>query len=185
MRVVSLQPSATEILALIGGAHLLVGRSHECDFPSDLNGVPIVTSSSLTFHSSGQVDTEVEDVCVRRNVYLSCTIGIPWLRHPCARCYKLSPDSGTNVNDTEAWLNELYKIDCTKEAWLNELYKSRCGRRCRAARLRSSTRLMPRYCANCNPTSSSAKASALCARLTCRQFTELPKLWIPCPISST
>jgi len=100
LRVVSLQPSATEILALIGGAHLLVGRSHECDFPSDLNGVPIVTSSSLTFHSSGQVDTEVGDICVRQDVYLSFTIGIPWLRHPCARCYKLSLDGGTNVNDT-------------------------------------------------------------------------------------
>jgi ABC-type hemin transport system substrate-binding protein len=60
LRIVSLQPSATEILALIGGAHLLVGRSHECDFPADATkDVPVVTSSSLTFESSGQVDTEV------------------------------------------------------------------------------------------------------------------------------
>ncbi|MFM9996468.1 MAG: ABC transporter substrate-binding protein [Phycisphaerales bacterium] len=38
MRVVSLVPSATEILCLIGGRDMLVGRSHECDFPGDLVG---------------------------------------------------------------------------------------------------------------------------------------------------
>lgn len=60
LRVVSLQPSATEVLALIGGGHLLVGRSHECDFPADITkNVPVVTWSSLTFETSGQVDTEV------------------------------------------------------------------------------------------------------------------------------
>ena len=60
LRVVSLLPSATEVLALIGGGHLLVGRSHECDFPAELvKDVPMVTSSNLTFETSGQVDTEV------------------------------------------------------------------------------------------------------------------------------
>ena len=59
-RVVSLQPSATEVLALIGGAHLLVGRSHECDFPADVvKDVPVVTSSGITFESSAQVDEQV------------------------------------------------------------------------------------------------------------------------------
>ncbi len=43
MRVVSLLPSATEILCSIGGGRLLVGRSHECDFPGDLNRVPVLT----------------------------------------------------------------------------------------------------------------------------------------------
>ncbi|MFG0304976.1 MAG: ABC transporter substrate-binding protein [Phycisphaerales bacterium JB040] len=36
MRVVSLLPSATEILASIGGEDLLVARSHECDHPPHL-----------------------------------------------------------------------------------------------------------------------------------------------------
>jgi len=44
MRIVSLLPSATEILCLIGGRALLVGRSHECDFPLGLESVPILTS---------------------------------------------------------------------------------------------------------------------------------------------
>ena len=33
MRIVSLLPSATEIVCALGFEHALVGRSHECDFP--------------------------------------------------------------------------------------------------------------------------------------------------------
>lgn len=45
MRVVSLVPSATEILALIGAGPLLVGRSHECDFPPAVADRPVLTAS--------------------------------------------------------------------------------------------------------------------------------------------
>lgn len=44
MRVISLVPSATEVLCLIGGRRMLVGRSHECDWPSGLENVPVLTS---------------------------------------------------------------------------------------------------------------------------------------------
>ena len=61
-RVVSLLPSATEKLALIGGLDLLVGRSHECDYPASASNVPVLTSSRLTFESSKQIDEDVSKV---------------------------------------------------------------------------------------------------------------------------
>lgn len=45
MRIVSLAPAATEILCLLGGRGLLVGRSHACTFPTDasLGELPVLT----------------------------------------------------------------------------------------------------------------------------------------------
>src|SRR5579863_2299634 len=42
MRVVSLLPSATETVYALGQGDLLVGRSEECDFPSEARRLPIV-----------------------------------------------------------------------------------------------------------------------------------------------
>ncbi len=47
MRVVSLVPSATEILFAVGtGAHV-VGRTHECDYPPEVRHLPAVTADLL------------------------------------------------------------------------------------------------------------------------------------------
>ena len=43
-RVVSLIASATEIVCALGARDLLVGRSHECDFPEDVKELPVLTS---------------------------------------------------------------------------------------------------------------------------------------------
>lgn len=47
LRVVSLLPSASEIVCRIGMEASLVGVSHECDFPASLRGLPALTSSRL------------------------------------------------------------------------------------------------------------------------------------------
>ena len=43
MRIVSLVPSATEIVYGLGLGEQLVGRTHACDYPDDVVDVPIVT----------------------------------------------------------------------------------------------------------------------------------------------
>ncbi|MEM1263045.1 MAG: cobalamin-binding protein [Pseudomonadota bacterium] len=47
MRVVTLLPSATEIVAALGAEADLVGVSHSCDYPTTVTDLPSVTSTSL------------------------------------------------------------------------------------------------------------------------------------------
>ncbi|RMI34751.1 cobalamin-binding protein [Streptomyces triticirhizae] len=48
MRIVSLLPAATDLVAELGLAGRLVGRTHECDWPPDeVAGVPVVTGADL------------------------------------------------------------------------------------------------------------------------------------------
>lgn len=60
-RVVSLLPSATEALCLVGGREMLVGRSHECDFPPGLEGVPVLTRPRIRGAAAAAIDAEVRD----------------------------------------------------------------------------------------------------------------------------
>jgi len=59
MRVVSLLPSATETLCLLGGSDLLVGRSHECDFPASIQDRPVLTAQITEFTTPAEVDRQV------------------------------------------------------------------------------------------------------------------------------
>lgn len=60
MRIVSLLPSATEILFDIGAGDEVVGVSHECDFPEEAKSRPALTQSSLPHaDSSAEIDTHV------------------------------------------------------------------------------------------------------------------------------
>jgi iron complex transport system substrate-binding protein len=63
MRVVSLLPSATEIVCAVGARAELVGLSHECDFPEDVRGLPALTGPRTPPEgSSAEIDRAVRDV---------------------------------------------------------------------------------------------------------------------------
>lgn len=47
MRIVSLLPAATDLVAELGLAADLAGRTHECDWPAEVAGVPVVTATEL------------------------------------------------------------------------------------------------------------------------------------------
>src|SRR5438445_345831 len=47
MRVVSLLPAATEMVAALGALPRLVGVSHECDYPPETHALPRVTRTRL------------------------------------------------------------------------------------------------------------------------------------------
>jgi iron complex transport system substrate-binding protein len=60
VRVVSLLPAATEIVAALGDLRLLVGVSHECDFPPEVRKLPRVTTTPVDVDApSAIIDAEV------------------------------------------------------------------------------------------------------------------------------
>lgn len=62
MRIVSLLPSATEVLCALGVGDRLVGVTHECDYPLSVRGLPKVTRTLIPARaSSGEIDRAVRD----------------------------------------------------------------------------------------------------------------------------
>jgi iron complex transport system substrate-binding protein len=63
MRVVSLLPSATEIVCALGRRDALVGVSHECDYPADVRRLPRLTRPKVRADgTSTAIDREVRDL---------------------------------------------------------------------------------------------------------------------------
>jgi iron complex transport system substrate-binding protein len=61
-RVVSLLPSATEIVAALGLEASLVGRSHECDFPPGIERLPVCTAPKVGGRDSREIHDSVSAV---------------------------------------------------------------------------------------------------------------------------
>ena len=60
MRIVSLLPSATEIVCALGLEGDLVGVTHECDFPPSVKSLPKVTRTLIPHDAaSADIDTLV------------------------------------------------------------------------------------------------------------------------------
>jgi iron complex transport system substrate-binding protein len=58
VRIVSLIPGGTEIVAALGLSDKIVGRSHECDYPPEIRNLPVCTQARLR---SGQPSREIHN----------------------------------------------------------------------------------------------------------------------------
>jgi iron complex transport system substrate-binding protein len=62
MRIVSLLPGATEVVAALGLVDELVGVSHECDFPDEIRTKPVMVRGVVEpdAASSADIDAQVK-----------------------------------------------------------------------------------------------------------------------------
>ena len=62
-KIVTLIPSATEIVAFLGQKNSIVGRSHECDYPKDLNNVAKLTSPKINVNgTSSEINKQINTI---------------------------------------------------------------------------------------------------------------------------
>lgn len=79
MRVLSLLPAATEIVAALGAGDELVGNSHDCDWPPDIADLPRVTRSALAEvgAGAGEADSSLEAAAIDELVRSHVAAGAP------------------------------------------------------------------------------------------------------------
>jgi iron complex transport system substrate-binding protein len=66
MRIVSLLPSATEILYALGLGNSVVGVTHECDFPVEAAQKPVLIKSRVDSHAApAEIDRQVSELVGR------------------------------------------------------------------------------------------------------------------------
>ena len=62
-KIVTLIPSATEIVAFLGQKNSIVGRSHECDYPKDLNNIAKLTSPKINVEgTSSEINKQINTI---------------------------------------------------------------------------------------------------------------------------
>lgn len=72
MKICSLLPGATEVVAALGAAGELVGISHECDYPAEVRRAPVLVRPVIDSDgtASSDIDRQVDDAAqTGRNLY--------------------------------------------------------------------------------------------------------------------
>ncbi len=111
-RIVSLLPSCTEIVCALGFEAALVGRSHECDFPSAVRSLPVLTAPKLDPRAvSAEIDRSVKRLVAE---------GLSVYRVDAERLRELSPSHILTQDQCEVCAASLRDVELALEEWLGE-----------------------------------------------------------------
>jgi len=110
-RIVSLIPSATEIVCALGLESSLVGRSHECDFPQSVRALPVCTEPKFNPEgSSYQIDERVKAILQEAlSVY----------RVDAGKLRELRPDAIITQSQCEVCAVNLREVERVVTEWLD------------------------------------------------------------------
>jgi iron complex transport system substrate-binding protein len=108
-RVVSLIASATEIICALGARDLLVGRSHECDFPPDVTRSPSLTQPKFPVAgTSYDIDARVKAILQE---------GLSVYRVDAKKLKALRPDVIVTQDHCEVCAVSLKDVEAALHAW--------------------------------------------------------------------
>ncbi len=109
-RIVTLLPSATEIVCALGFEGQLVGRSHECDFPASVVRLPALTEAKFNPEgTSAEIDQRVKKIVADAlSVY----------RVDAARLRELRPDVIVTQSQCEVCAISEIDVEAAVAEWL-------------------------------------------------------------------
>jgi iron complex transport system substrate-binding protein len=109
-RIVTLLPSATEIVCALGFEDQLVGRSHECDFPASVTRLPALTEAKFNPEgTSAEIDRRVKKIVADAlSVY----------RVDAARLRELRPDVIVTQSQCEVCAVSERDVEAAVAEWL-------------------------------------------------------------------
>ena len=110
MRVVSLIASSTEIICALGFENLLVGRSHECDYPASVKSLPQITRPLIDVEgSSCEIDARVKNLV--RNALSVYEVNLEMLK-------ELQPDIIVTQSQCEVCAVSLKDVENAVQEWV-------------------------------------------------------------------
>ena len=111
MKIVSLLPSATEIVAALGLAENLVGRSHECDWPTGLDHLPVLTQPKM--------NPLADAATIDRDVRALVEDGVSVYRLDADAIRVLAPDFVVTQSQCELCAVSLGEVESALQEWVS------------------------------------------------------------------